>query len=343
MTNSMIILGNGFSIGLIDEIKKKYPQKKELQEINLNNLFENGDKFPCPWDTNDSCFLSYKNCPNLWILGARPDINNQKANQLISDIVTCANAYLRYKDENLKKQKNLTEIGDKIYLKAYCELVEYIKALMIYYNSLIDDTELGEFLLEDKIWNWGEKFKRINPLENKITIVTYNYDLWLERILKLLKIDFDKLDNNKAITILKPHGSIDFVSECDVSPHFQIDYNLIDPYEYKNLKIELKKDRKGLLIPPAGESMKAGNWAKSIRENAIECAKELKASDKLIICGISYWNVDRYEIDSLLCSVSNDVRLEFINPFPPSEFNATLMTIFKDYTLFKSSTSFELI
>ncbi|WP_288133775.1 hypothetical protein [Flavobacterium sp.] len=68
--NYYILLGNGFTIDLIDFFAKK----KEI-EINVKNLFSNGELVP--WPGNDKPgFLSYRYCPNLWTLGARPNMSD---------------------------------------------------------------------------------------------------------------------------------------------------------------------------------------------------------------------------------------------------------------------------
>ena len=68
MKNILIILGNGFSIDLINFLNLS-------DKIDLINLFRFG--YLVPWLENKAtCFLSYKNCKNLWSLGARPYNDN---------------------------------------------------------------------------------------------------------------------------------------------------------------------------------------------------------------------------------------------------------------------------
>src|SRR5690606_13478007 len=83
MKNIYIILGNGFTLDFLNSIGK-------LDEINARNLFKNGEKVPWPGN-NQSGFLSYKYCPNLWNLGARPNSDSNQTIELIEDIITCAN------------------------------------------------------------------------------------------------------------------------------------------------------------------------------------------------------------------------------------------------------------
>lgn len=340
MNKKLIILGNGFSIDFISQIKQDNKDNEEIQSINLSNLFINGDKVSCPWDEKEKGLLSFENCPNLWTLGARPDISTDKANSIILDIVTSTNAFLRYKDYS--NDTRLEKIDEKIYLCAYCELKEYIKSLMIYYNNLITDSCIKTTLDNNK-WGWKRIFEELNLSGNKTNIITYNYDLWLERILKVMKIKFDLFRNTaKNIQIIKPHGSINFINKNETGSFYEIIHSLNDEVKIKDIKINISPEKKSIIIPPAGESIKAGSWSKYIRDKSFNCAKSIDKDDNIIICGISYWNVDRYEIDKLLCAVDSECHISFINPNPPSEFNATLMSIFKKYKVFKSSNVYKI-
>ncbi|MBP6731660.1 MAG: hypothetical protein KA149_06365, partial [Chitinophagales bacterium] len=93
------------------------------------------------------------------------------------------------------------------------------------------------------------------------------------------------------------------------------------------------------IIPPAGDSSRLDfRWAKEIRDRAKLIAKELKEKDELIVCGISYWHVDRLEIDSILTSVNpklDDIKI--INPYPPKVFNAIITTLFDKVIFFNNS------
>ena len=65
--------------------------------------------------------------------------------------------------------------------------------------------------------------------------------------------------------------------------------------------------------------------------------KQLTLEDEIIICGISYWHVDRQEIDKYLTSIASNIDVYLINPNPPSVFNAVLTTIFKNVIVYKKS------
>lgn len=317
----MIILGNGFTMDFLSYIDNK--------EIDVSNLFKNGENVPWP-ENNKSGFLSYKHCPNLWTLGARPFLDNLETITLIEDIITCANI-LQIDNRDV----------DNIYFKAYKELAQYLNSLFIYYDKKI--TLSYKLIKKLKDWGWGKYFKTISndPNISKVYIVTFNYDIWLERVLKELGIDFNIVcfeNKDCKFQVFKPHGSISFQSKIkrdkdafridysndrikdDVS-QFNVKYNDIDPFNVINA-----------IIPPAGDSSRLNfEWARCIRDEAKKIAEKLKKDDELIVSGISYWHVDRLEIDSILTQISSDIsNVEIINPNPPRVINAVMTTLFKN-------------
>ena len=56
----------------------------------------------------------------------------------------------------------------------------------------------------------------------------------------------------------------------------------------------------------------------------------------MVVCGLSYWHVDRREIDDLLMNVSDQVNLTFVNPSPPETFDAVLTSLFDNYEHYTS-------
>lgn len=74
-----------------------------------------------------------------------------------------------------------------------------------------------------------------------------------------------------------------------------------------------------------------------LKRKATEIAKQIDAKDDVVLCGISYWHVDRREVDELLINLNQDVEFTFINPSPPRDLNAVLMSIFKNYVHQSSS------
>lgn len=326
--NIFMILGNGFTIDYIDFLKIS-------NKINVKNLFSEGDNVP--WPSDDSIgFLSYKYCPNLWNLGARPNISSDDGLILIEDIITCANML----NDNFKiNSKDFYQ--NKIYLSAYKELVQYLNSLFIYYNSNVTDKTIIRLTKE---WNWYKYIKRIAKDGNieKIYIITLNYDIWLERILMLYKIDFNVVgfeNNDSKIQIFKPHGSISFQSKIiqdkeafGITYDFDIPQDATDQFEIKYKGITPLGSLTAL-IPPAGDSsrMIGNKWSKTIREEIGKTCSLCKNSDELILCGVSYWHVDRAEIDQYLGHFPADIlNVKIYNPKQPPAFNAVLTTYFNN-------------
>ena len=220
------------------------------------------------------------------------------------------------------------------------------------YDAQVSDDLLSRFISSESKWGWLKFLKLLSSGKySKITFVTYNYDVWLERILKQLSLPYtvSGFEENASVEIevIKPHGSISFVPRNDGCNAYSINYQLdfegvpIDKLELKYS--ELDRYSRGALIPPAGDSMRLGTtapWAQYLRTKAKEEALKVTAQDDVILCGISYWHVDRKEIDELLVSLNQDANFIFINPNPPRDLNAVLISIFKNYV--HQSTSSEI-
>ena len=312
MRKAFIILGNGFTIDFLQYYSKVDSSINE--KIDVCNLFRLGDKISTPWEEKPG-FLSFKNCPALWTLGARPYNTKEESNALIEEIITCANMFFDFVNEPEQKTKRLELTNsnkDKIYLRAYSELNMYLRHLFSSYNTMITDKQLEKFLNGNTSWGWIDFFKAIEKSEyDKITFVTYNYDIWLERILKILKIPFringfDKSCDEK-VEIIKPHGSISFVPKGDISAVYSVNYNLdFEGVPIEQLEIQydnLTRYPKGAIIPPAGDSMRLGTtapWSQKLRNEAKNIATSIEENDEIVLCGISYWHVDRRELFKIL-------------------------------------------
>ena len=319
------MLGNGFSIDLMNQLKMS-------DKINLSNLFAAGSDVP--WPATDSAgFLSFQNCPNLWTLGARPYLNGEDSLRIIEDVITCA---------NILPQR--TEIKDKIYIRAYNELEQYLMSLFVHYTGKVK-------LRKDKINNWGwVKFLRSlasNKDVKTVNIVSFNYDVWLELILELYGIPFSIAglsEKKEKFHIFKPHGSIAFHSTKRDKEAYSIQYR--DSFDNHPLK-DFKYDNKNLdclnlvnaIIPPAGDSTRLSQmWSSELRNQIKMAATSLGKDDSVVICGLSYWHVDRKEIDTYLSAISPEIEnLIMINPNPPEVLNAVLMTLFNQYIVIPDS------
>ena len=78
-------------------------------------------------------------------------------------------------------------------------------------------------------------------------------------------------------------------------------------------------------------------WASDLRKMISEMISKISAEDKLIISGISYWHVDRKEIDEILISLPPDINAYMVNPYPPKTLDAVMTCLFENYVLFVDS------
>jgi len=329
----LLILGNGFSIDLLNHLQK-------ANTVPLTNLVAEGDKLHWPADSNGA-FLSFRNTPNLWILGIRPSNPPKRNNQIIENIITCANAYY------LKAPSSRSfGTSDKrsIYIDAYRELVVYLKYLFVHFDKTI---ELKKGEVQD--WPWAKLLTGLatDSAVTSIDVVTFNYDIWLERTLDVLGLGYNvsvlSSDTAAKISVIKPHGSISFVHKTHLDPaafsiNYASDYLEAKPTDFDILKTDLNHNTPIIpLIPPAGDSVRFNlTWAGNIRSHALTQAKAITDGDRVILCGLSYWHVDRREIDDLLLNISDKAGLAFINPTPPETFDAVLTSLFKHYEHYTS-------
>lgn len=335
-----LILGNGFTIDLLHSLQLK-------DKIDVQNLFRFGAEVPWP-ATGAPGFLSFKHCPNLWNLGARAHCQSEDCMSLIEDIITCVNAYAS-KPATKKLPTGPSKPND-IYLFAYKELSAYLRSLFVWYDQqvpAVPDTASA--------WSWA-KFIRWASASNdydRITIITYNYDIWLERVLLKLGVPFQVglLQTHSPatkITILKPHGSISFChKKVRDKAAFSIQLNR-DLLDGDTPDFEVKYDHLdenylvNPIIPPAGEAGRLNHtWAGKIRTECHKAASDLKQTDEMIISGLSYWHVDRAELDEILNGCEPSLNLRLVNPHPTRTFIAVLTSIFENFVAFTSSRALE--
>jgi len=333
MKKLVLILGNGLTMDLLSNLDEK------KNNIDLSNLFSKGDTVVWPDGNHERGFLSYKYCPSLWNLGARPNMERVAATELIEDIITCA---------NMISSANAMPQEDNIYLSAYYELVAYLKHLFIQYNNQVGDRDLLSTNLEK--WGWLKLIQNAysSPEYEKIIIITYNYDIFLERLLKLKYIPFSVggfEENTQKIILLKPHGSISFAhNQIGESSTFAIRKST-DMYEASLSDFSVKYsdlDKNYLvnaLIPPAGDSSRLTyKWANELRTLVDSLISEISEDDKCVISGLSYWHVDRKEIDSLLAKISaKNVDTYMVNPHPPKALSAVLTCVLPKHITYSSS------
>lgn len=313
-------------------------RKHPVDGIDLSNLFATGGDVSWP-ATGKPGFLSYEHCPNLWALGARQTITAKTAYEVIEQTITAVNACCLADPSSL---------DDGIYIRAYKELVAYLRYLFVHYdaelqsNNFFDQPSVFEpidWLLEAVV----------EPTVTDIDIVSFNYDAFLERCLQKKAVPFSVpfLAESEAskVRIHKPHGSITFCGKKPIDKSaFAINYGSGRFTEGGITELEVRYDELDGhfpmvgILPPAGESDRYKHrWIRQIWDKAIEAAQSLKENDLVIVYGLSYWHVDRKEIDMLLGEVSRRARVISINPNPNPQFEAVCCSLFKSYHSYGSS------
>lgn len=319
----LVIAGNGLSMAML--------AKRAVPGIDLSNLFAMGSDVS--WPANDMPgFLSFEHCPNLWALGGRQTANGSSAYQVIEQIITAVNACCL---------ADPTSLDDGIYIKAYKELVSYLRHLFVHYDALLQ---------EAKFFDSAEVFEPIDWLieacgarhVSDIDIVTFNYDAFLERALQKKGIGFEvpllAPSSGTKVRIHKPHGSITFCGKTAIDRSaFQISYDSrfteggIDDLAVKYDGLGEHYPLVGIL-PPAGESERYSHrWIRQIWDKAIEAGKNIGADDIVVLFGLSYWHVDRKEIDMLLAKLARKARVISVNPNPNPQLEAVCCSLFKNY------------
>lgn len=337
--NLYLILGNGFTIDFINFIRKN---SNLGHDIDVSNFFKHGAEIPWP-GTNEPGFLSSKNCPNLWNLGARPNMDSKEAMNLIEDIITCINVYASHPKKSLLKDIKQNDI----YFYAYLELVEYIRNLFVFYDNKICDISNE---IED--WSWLKYIKKAYSIYEKIYIVTYNYDVWIERIFKKSELEYSiyGFEEERKIVLFKPHGSISFQhqSKIDKEAYKTKSTKEINDDKLENFSLSYSYEHIPLInaiIPPASEASRLqqakDSWSKNIHNKIIEIFSKTSDRDDCIMCGISYWHVDRNEIDNILVKMNPKINIKMINPCPPKSLTAVLTSLFENFVLYPHSNILE--
>lgn len=173
--------------------------------------------------------------------------------------------------------------------------------------------------------------------------------MFLERLLKLAGIPFSiyGFDDSKADVILfKPHGSISFSFKIKIQEYspYNIRDLIAESISQNSTDFEIKYDLQedypivNAIIPPAGDAERFGfGWIKDIRKGIDEIVSKSTSKDEMMIFGLSYWHVDRNELDEILLSLDNKMEVRFVNPKPPTALEAVLTSLFKNYIHFSNS------
>lgn len=322
------VIGNGFSIDLVKTMEKE--RLIEENSIDLVNLFSKGNCFHMP---SQNGYLEH--CVYLLREGVSTNLSNNDAKRLIDKFITSYNVYSKWREisENLAIRMG---IGNQ-YVELYNELLYYLKNLFLYYNSLVSDEVLMELIKNDKV-PLIKTIKCAIQKKEYVKIVTYNYDIFLERLLNISQVSYQIYGfgaDNGYVTIYKPHGSISFDTSLSLRK-----YNVWDGLLLKIDQLTLVKELKRefnlcAIIPPYGDANNNKySWVTAIRKGIEEI--HLSNYDEVILFGISYGEIDRPEIDTILLKAKERTPISYINPNPSEQLCFVLKTLFNNYTQYNS-------
>ncbi|MCM5682586.1 hypothetical protein M8A51_23900 [Schlegelella sp. S2-27] len=321
----LVIAGNGLSMAMLG--------RKPVESVDLSNLFAMGGDVTWPASGKPG-FLSYEHCPNLWALGARQTVSAKTAYEVIEQTITAVNACCLADPSSL---------DDGIYIRAYKELVAYLRYLFVHYDATLQASGFFDAAEVFEPVDW--LLEAIDaPAVTDIDVVSFNYDAFLERSLQKKAVHFSipllAESPGSKVRVHKPHGSITFCGKTPIDKSaFSINYSGgstfteggIDELEVRYDSLDSHFPMVGIL-PPAGESERYKHrWIRQIWDKAIAAAQKLGENDLVVLYGLSYWHVDRKEIDMLLGEVSRRARVISVNPYPNPQFEAVCCSLFRSY------------
>ncbi|MGG5736892.1 hypothetical protein [Bacillus cereus group sp. IBL03679] len=216
--------------------------------------------------------------------------------------------------------------------KEECELRKFLVAAYSSFQLAIDEYSLFE-------WKWVKWLQR-----NRTRLscaISFNYDVLLERALKFANIPYSRIGTSECVSkvpILKPHGSIDFdikglISGLPVDELWRVTTSLNDiglPFIVPKQDWLLPR-MEADIIPPSMHNIQLKlSWIHSMLNEYIKFARNL---DAFVIVGISYWDVDRPEIDFFLNQLPKKAKVYIMNPNPNPDLIQKITSLELDYDI----------
>lgn len=174
-------------------------------------------------------------------------------------------------------------------------------------------------------WPW---FRFFESIADRIHgVVSYNYDLNVETMIQACGRRMSHLalnDGTSGLAIFKPHGSIDYVPAPNVIGGPKPGYPLQIFMEMNDVPI-VQLPRHGLrvpryaadvVIPSEASGYSEFQWVAPGRSWLRSAGRNTSV---LLVLGLSYWEVDRQEIDEVIESVVPTAKVVVADPFPKPE------------------------
>jgi hypothetical protein len=175
--------------------------------------------------------------------------------------------------------------------------------------------------------------------------VSFNYDLVLERALRAVDIPFYRIgaEPSEGLAIVKPHYSIDFDTDfgSPFASALKGRFSVVGSHmpqralsEHELADLNFARCEFNLILPGSPSDLVRHVIAKPGYERFRELATTGNAPMRcLVIVGLSYWAVDRAEIDPLLEAMSPGSTVIIANPNPPELLVERVKTLGLECTL----------
>ena len=213
---------------------------------------------------------------------------------------------------------------------AYCNIRRFLAlAYSQFYLELLSRIDKRKF----ENWKWNQW---INGYGKNLSVcISFNYDLFLEKLLHESGFRYGRIgtiedDIPDSISILKPHGSIDFDMKSGIGGQWDCTTafrgnqvrHLGDRYAQLNVLPEtawLSCRMQADIIPPLQNNDNAElDWVQEIGRYFRNIASDI---DAFIISGFSYSSADRPEVNAFIdaCSGHGPIDFFIVNPARDSD------------------------
>lgn len=218
-----------------------------------------------------------------------------------------------------------------LHVRADVEMRHYLAIAFSYYQMAVWQLDISK-------WEWARVLSQVGPRLRGL--VSFNYDLVAEHALHVVGHPARPLGVGTIrpgkFGGFKPHGSISYDIDPELFRAFRPDRYPPATYMFRSSYPQKEVPHKSLLrvrhsatIVVPGEaniygdlpwSLHGWRWLRAIADGTERC----------VLAGLSYWEVDRPEIDRTLDMLPRSCRITVVNPYPPASLLQSLADRFEN-------------